>query len=146
MLMVAMESASGLGVNWGTNSINPLPPGYVVKMLQANGIKKVKLFDAAYDVVSSMAGTDIEVMVAAPNDMLAALAYQSGAADAWVKQNVTAYNFKGGVNITYELISSHSLCLNLSSLSLLTFFTAFLPRSCPARQSVYNRTCHRITR
>jgi len=90
---------SGLGVNWGTISVNPLPPGYVAKMLQANGIKKVKLFDADYDVVKSLAGTDIEVMVAAPNDMLASLANDPKAADAWVKQNVTAFNFKGGVNI-----------------------------------------------
>lgn len=101
LVMGVMESVSGLGVNWGTISINPLPPGYVVKMLQANGIKKVKLFDADYDVLKSMAGTGIEVMVAAPNDLLATLAYQDGAADAWVKENVTAYNFNGGVNIKY---------------------------------------------
>lgn len=99
LLMVGSQSASGLGVNWGIIDINPLPPGYVVKMLQANGITKVKLFDAAYDVVRSLAGTGIEVMVAAPNDLLSSLASDPKAADAWVKQNVTAFNFKGGVDI-----------------------------------------------
>jgi hypothetical protein len=95
---VLTQSVSGLGMNWGTNSINPLPPNYVVKMLQANNITKVKLFDADYDVVRSLAGTDIEVMVAAPNDLLATLASSSDAADSWVEQNVTSFS---GVNITY---------------------------------------------
>lgn len=99
VMSVLLVGVSGLGVNWGTISINPLPPGYVVKMLQANGIKKVKLFDAARDVVKSLAGTGMEVMVAAPNDLLYSLANDPKAADAWVKQNVTAFNFKGGVDI-----------------------------------------------
>lgn len=106
LLMGASQFVSGLGVNWGTMSVNPMPPGYVVKMLQANGIKKVKLFDADHDVVKSMAGTDIEVMVAAPNDLLFKLATLKGAADAWVKQNVTRFNFKGGVNIRWVAVGN----------------------------------------
>jgi hypothetical protein len=90
---------AALGVNWGTNSINPMPPGYLVKMLQQNNITKVKLFDADYHVVSSMAGTGIEVMVAAPNDMLYNLATDPNAAPNWVKENVTQFLFNGGVNI-----------------------------------------------
>ena len=101
--MVLSLSVSGLGVNWGTISINPLPLNYVVKMLQANNITKVKLFDANYDVVRSLAGTDIEVMVAAPNDLLATLASSPDAADTWVEQNITSFS---GVNITYVFQSS----------------------------------------
>lgn len=99
--MASSQTASGLGVNWGTISINPLPPGYVVKMLQTNGINKVKLFDADYDVVRSLANTGIEVMVAAPNDMLYSLANDPKAAAAWVKENVTQYLFTGGVKIRW---------------------------------------------
>ena len=100
-LLIAGSTVNGLGVNWGTISINPLPPGYVVKMLQANGINKVKLFDADYNVVRSMAGTNIEVMVAAPNNLLSTLASDLSAAQAWVKENVTQFIFSGGVNIKY---------------------------------------------
>lgn len=127
MVVLLVDAVSGLGVNWGTISINPLPPGYVVKMLQANGIKKVKLFDADYDVLRSLSGTDIEVMVAAPNDLLATLAYSNGAADAWVKQNVTAYNFKGGVNIKY-VICPPPLSSQLSSMSM---FCSSIDRELP---------------
>ena len=101
LLIAGSVTVNGLGVNWGTISINPLPPGYVVKMLQANGINKVKLFDADYDVVRSMAGTNIEVMVAAPNNLLSTLAGDLSAAQAWVKENVTQFIFNGGVNIKY---------------------------------------------
>jgi len=107
LMVFSFQSASGLGVNWGTISLNPLPPSHVAKLLQANGIKKVKFFDVAYDSVSSLAGTGIEVMVAAPNEMLATLANVPGAADAWVKQNVTGFlSLKGGVNIKYCVFPS----------------------------------------
>lgn len=44
------------------------------------------------------AGTDIEVMVAIPNDQLLAMTDYDRAKD-WVRRNVTRYDFKNGVNI-----------------------------------------------
>lgn len=117
MLLMSSQTASGLGVNWGTISINPLPPGYVVKMLQANGINKVKLFDADYDVVRSLANTGIEVMVAAPNDMLYSLANDPKAAPAWVKENVTQYLFTGGVKIRWVILLTLLTWLTLAFVS-----------------------------
>jgi hypothetical protein len=127
---------AALGVNWGTNSINPMPPGYLVKMLQQNNITKVKLFDADYHVVSSMAGTGIEVMVAAPNDMLYNLATDPNAAPNWVKENVTQFLFNGGVNIRW-VPTTVSLSLSLSTVVVANLFSSlfftwffFFP-SCP---------------
>ncbi len=93
--------ATTLGVNWGTMAFNPLPNSIVVKMLQDNQITRVKLFDANPDVIKSMAGTNIEVMVAASNDELSSLATDSAAAAAWVRDNVTQYlaSNNNGVNI-----------------------------------------------
>jgi hypothetical protein len=90
-----------VGVNWGTISYNPLPTSVVVGLLKDNNLNKVKLFDADPHVIGSMAGTNIEVMVAAPNEMLATLAGSADAAAAWVKENVTQYLGGGssGVNI-----------------------------------------------
>lgn len=67
-------------------------------MLKDNGIQKVKLFDSADSTMSALAGSGIEVMVAIPNDQLAAMNDYDRAKE-WVKKNVTRYNFKGGVNI-----------------------------------------------
>jgi GTP cyclohydrolase II len=82
-------------------AFNPLPNSIVVKMLQDNQITRVKLFDANPDVIKSMAGTNIEVMVAASNDELSSLATDSAAAAAWVRDNVTQYlaSNNNGVNI-----------------------------------------------
>lgn len=101
LLMVASAEihVSALGVNWGNHAFNPLPPKDVVKLMQINGIKKAKIFDADYDMIRSMAGSGIEVMVAAPNNMLYSLANDPNAATAWVKQNVTQFLFQGGVDI-----------------------------------------------
>jgi hypothetical protein len=62
-----------------------------------------------------MAGEDIEVMVAAPNDLLAELASDPSAAVDWVTQNITQFLFTpGGVNIKYV---DFSLSLSVFSLS-----------------------------
>lgn len=90
---------NGLGVNWGTQAIHPLPPTIVSKLLQDNGIKKVKLFDADQATMSALSGTGIEVMVGIPNNMLSTIAGDYSAAKQWVKQNVTRYDFSGGVTI-----------------------------------------------
>jgi hypothetical protein len=93
-------AAADVGVNWGTISSDPLPNSIVVQMLQDNQFVKVKLFDADSNVISSMRGTNLQVMVAITNDELASMAASSDAAAAWVKQNVTAHLGSGGVNIT----------------------------------------------
>lgn len=88
----------GIGVNWGTQATHQLPPDTVVQMLKDNGIDKVKLFDAADSTMAALAGTNIEVVVAIPNNQLAAM-NDYDRAKQWVRKNVTRYNFKGGVNI-----------------------------------------------
>lgn len=90
--------ADGLGVNWGTMATHPLPPRIVVRLLKDNGIRKVKIFDADAATMNALAGSGIEVMVAIPNNMLGYMIdYET--AKKWVNQNVTRYNFQGGVNI-----------------------------------------------
>lgn len=92
------SAVDGLGVNWGTMATHRLPPTIVVQLLKDNGFKKVKLFDADESSMKALAGSNIEVMVAIPNNMLATMtSYDS--AKQWVKKNVTRYNFSGGVNI-----------------------------------------------
>lgn len=100
VLVVGLCSAlaQGLGVNWGTMASHPLPPKIVVQLLKDNGIDKVKIFDADSSTMKALAGSDIEVMVAIPNNMLRTMT-DYGAARDWVKTNVTRYHFEGGVNI-----------------------------------------------
>ncbi|CAM6121196.1 unnamed protein product [Calypogeia fissa] len=105
------SGAIPFGVNWGDIARQPLPPGIVVQMLKDNGITRVKLFDASYDVLKSLSGTGIEVMVAAPNDMLASIAGSQKAANAWVAENVTRYMIPGGPDIRYVAVGNEPFLL-----------------------------------
>nr|GME10440.1 glucan endo-1,3-beta-glucosidase 8-like [Ipomoea batatas] len=119
----------GLGVNWGTMASHKLPPKAVVQMLKDNGIQKVKLFDADQSSMSALAGTDIEVMVAIPNDQLLAMNDYDRAKD-WVKRNVTRYNFKGGVNIKYVAVGNEPF--------LTSYNNSFINTTFPALQNIQN--------
>ncbi|RRT64821.1 hypothetical protein B296_00030733 [Ensete ventricosum] len=95
LLGLSCSVADGLGVNWGTIATHRLPPKTVAQLLQDNGIKKAKIFDAEETSMKALAGTGIEVMIAIPNDMLAMM-NDYDAAKEWVKKNVTRYNFDKG--------------------------------------------------
>ncbi|KAI6697066.1 hypothetical protein NL676_017185 [Syzygium grande] len=106
-----------------------LPPKTVVQMLQDNGIEKVKLFDADQSTLGALAGTNIEVMVAIPNNQLAAMnSYDQ--AKQWVQRNVTRYNFNGGVNIKYVAVGNEPF--------LSSYNGSFLNVTLPALQNIQN--------
>ncbi|MBA0561427.1 hypothetical protein Golob_018257, partial [Gossypium lobatum] len=119
----------GLGVNWGTMASHKLPPKTVVQMLKDNGIKKVKLFDADSTTMNALAGSDIEVMVAIPNDQLLAMNSYKRAKD-WVRRNVTRYNFDGGVNIKYVAVGNEPF--------LTTYNGSFINITFPALENIQN--------
>ncbi|KAK4343865.1 hypothetical protein RND71_036959 [Anisodus tanguticus] len=106
-----------------------LPPKTVVQMLKDNGIGKVKLFDADQSTMSALAGSDIEVMVAIPNDQLSAMNDYDRAKD-WVRRNVTRYNFKGGVNIKYVAVGNEPF--------LTSYNNSFINTTFPALQNIQN--------
>lgn len=126
---VFVAHVEGLGVNWGTMATHELPPGTVVQMLKDNGIKKVKLFDADQYTLSALAGSNIEVMVAIPNDQLASMtSYER--AKQWVQRNVTRYNFNGGVSIKYVAVGNEPF--------LSAYNGSFLNVTFPALQNIQN--------
>ncbi|KAL8160744.1 hypothetical protein V2J09_002281 [Rumex salicifolius] len=105
-LVVVVEGgrSSTIGVNWGIIASQPLPSDIVVNMLKDNEIKKVKLFDSDWSTVKSLADTNIQVIVAVPNDQLHRFQdYEP--AKKWVKENVTKAVDKG-VDIRYVAIGN----------------------------------------
>ncbi|KAJ1394693.1 X8 domain [Sesbania bispinosa] len=106
VFLALASSGSGVGVNWGTMATHQLPPNKVVKMLQENGFDKLKLFDADEWIMAALLGTDIEVMLAIPNNMLEDMSKNPKAADSWVYENVTSYLYPGGLNIKYIAVGN----------------------------------------
>ncbi|KAL6633459.1 hypothetical protein ACP70R_026130 [Stipagrostis hirtigluma subsp. patula] len=91
LLFVYPAEAGTVGVNWGRVA-NDLPnPAAVVQLLKQQGITQVKLYDAEPTVLRALANTGIKVVVALPNEQLAAAASRPSFALAWVRRNVAAY-------------------------------------------------------
>ncbi|XP_010252866.1 PREDICTED: glucan endo-1,3-beta-glucosidase 6-like [Nelumbo nucifera] len=105
---------SAIGVNWGTISSHRLSPSIVVDLIKENKIHKVKIFDAEPDVLLSLMGSGIEVMVGIPNEMLAVFSSSPVAADLWVRQNVSRYMVKGGVDIRYIAVGNEPFLTSYS--------------------------------
>ncbi|KAI5069710.1 hypothetical protein GOP47_0016011 [Adiantum capillus-veneris] len=95
---------AAIGVNWGTQAAHPLPSQSVIKMLRANKITKVKLFDSDSSVLRALANTGIEVMVAVPNEVLSTLT-NAAQANLWVQNNVLRY-IPSGTNIRYVAVGN----------------------------------------
>ena len=107
VFMAMLHSGLSVGVNWGTQATQQLPPDTVVKMLRDNGFKKLKLFEADERILGALIGTEIEVMLGIPNNMLQMMCEDPGAAASWVDANVTSYSYTGGVHVQL----SHTLSL-----------------------------------
>ncbi|WOL03116.1 glucan endo-1,3-beta-glucosidase 8 [Canna indica] len=120
---------AGLGVNWGTVTTHRLPHDTIKQLLQDNGIKKVKIFDADPASMKALAGTGIEVMIAVPNDMLSAM-NDHGVATKWVKENVTRYHSAGEVNIKYVGVGNEPF--------LKSYGSDFLNITFPALKNIQN--------
>ncbi|EFJ07773.1 hypothetical protein SELMODRAFT_236210 [Selaginella moellendorffii] len=104
-IIVVASSSPAIGVNWGTFESVKLDPRAVVEMLEANGIGRVKLFDADPAVVGAFRNSKIELTVALPNEMLRLVGSLPAAARNWVRRNVTRY-IRENVNIKYVAIGN----------------------------------------
>ncbi|CAO2822791.1 unnamed protein product [Amaranthus hypochondriacus] len=83
-----------------------LPADMVVQMLKNNGFDKLKLFEADNKILNALIGTEIEVMLAIPNNMLEKMSMDVDAAISWVDANVSTYFYSGGVNINYVAVGN----------------------------------------
>ncbi|KAG2301106.1 hypothetical protein Bca52824_029757 [Brassica carinata] len=132
VIMTTLTLASlvrGFGVNWGNIASHPLNPDIVVRMLKDNKINKVKLFDAHSWTMNTLAGTGMEVMVGIPNNLLESLAKDYENAKDWVKENVTAYMGKNGVNIKYVAVGNEPF--------LSAYNGSFLETTFPALKNIH---------
>uniref|UniRef100_A0ACD5ZCQ3 Uncharacterized protein n=1 Tax=Avena sativa TaxID=4498 RepID=A0ACD5ZCQ3_AVESA len=118
LLFFAGADAGTVGVNWGRVA-NDLPnPASVVQLLKQHGIGQVKLYDTEPTVLRALANSGIKVVVALPNEQVAAAARRPSYALAWVRRNVAAYYpatqiqgvavgnevFATAANVTFQLV------------------------------------------
>ncbi|KAE8734003.1 ethylene-responsive transcription factor 3-like [Hibiscus syriacus] len=89
--IVASDAAGSVGINYGRVADNLPSQEKVAGLLKTQGINKVKLYDTSATVLTALAKSGISVVVALPNELLAATATDQSAADNWVQSNVTKF-------------------------------------------------------
>lgn len=94
LLILLPDSPVGapVGVCYGRVAINLPPPSDVVDLLRSNGISRVRLFNADAEALKPFSGTEIQLMIGVPNEVLPTLAngMVSTALD-WLQSNIFAY-------------------------------------------------------
>ncbi|PIN05594.1 Glucan endo-1,3-beta-D-glucosidase [Handroanthus impetiginosus] len=81
--------AAPVGVCYGRVATNLPPPSAVISLLQSNGISRIRLFNPDLDALSPFSGTQIDLMIGVPNEILPTLA--NGTIDTslqWLKSNI----------------------------------------------------------
>ncbi|PON91895.1 Glycoside hydrolase [Trema orientale] len=88
---VLAESGS-ISINYGRIANDLPPPSKVVELLKAQGIDRVKLYDTDSTVLTALANSGINVVVALPNELLSSAAADQSFTDKWVQANISQYH------------------------------------------------------
>ncbi|XWS27805.1 hypothetical protein CRYUN_Cryun25bG0011500 [Craigia yunnanensis] len=88
---IAFSDAGSIGINYGRVANNLPSPDKVVELLKSQGLNKVKLYDTDATVLTALANSGINVVVALPNELLASAAADQSFADNWVQSNISKF-------------------------------------------------------
>ncbi|TKW00211.1 hypothetical protein SEVIR_8G093100v4 [Setaria viridis] len=84
------QSVDSIGVCYGMSGSDLPPASTVISMYKSNGIKAIRIYAPDKAALQALSGTNIRVLVGAPNDVLSNLT-DAKAAAAWVRDNIEAY-------------------------------------------------------
>ncbi|XP_024371108.1 glucan endo-1,3-beta-glucosidase GV isoform X2 [Physcomitrium patens] len=86
------QQSRTLGINYGTLGDNLPSPADAVAAIKAMKIGRVKLFSPNADILTALANTGMEVVVAVPNEEIVAVGASPAAATAWVRLHISPYH------------------------------------------------------
>ncbi|XP_048233110.1 glucan endo-1,3-beta-glucosidase-like isoform X2 [Ricinus communis] len=91
-VLPSSTAAAPIGVCYGRVANNLPPPSSFVKLLNSNGIKNVRIFDADPETLKAFSGSRISLVVGVPNENLRFLADADVKASLdWLQSNIFAH-------------------------------------------------------
>ncbi|XP_057949200.1 glucan endo-1,3-beta-glucosidase-like [Malania oleifera] len=86
------SAAAPVGVCYGRVANNLPPPSNVVNLVKSNGISRIRLFNDDPSTLQAFSGSEIQLMVGVPNEILPSLGNGTVAtALQWLKSSIFAY-------------------------------------------------------
>ncbi|XP_061372796.1 glucan endo-1,3-beta-glucosidase 12-like [Gastrolobium bilobum] len=91
VVILILESVSGVGINYGTLGSNLPSPKKVAQLLQSTLINKVKIYDSNPDILENFSNTGIDLIVGVENNRVANISSDSSAAQEWVSTRIVPF-------------------------------------------------------
>ncbi|KAE9620249.1 putative glucan endo-1,3-beta-D-glucosidase [Lupinus albus] len=85
------EAAQSIGVCYGRVADNLPSAEEVIGLFKANGIERMRIYDPDLPTIQALRGSNIELSVGVPNQVIQSFATNAAAATEWVQNNIQTY-------------------------------------------------------
>lgn len=91
MISGAATFSAKVGVNYGTLGNNLPKPSKSVELIKSLKAGRVKLYNPDPEILKALSGTNLQVSIMVPNEIISNISSNQTMANEWVKTNLVAY-------------------------------------------------------
>ncbi|KAM0954061.1 putative glucan endo-1,3-beta-D-glucosidase [Dioscorea sansibarensis] len=92
VLVTMPTGGQSIGVCYGRLGDNLPQPGEVVALYESKNIRAMRLYDPYLPALQALSGSNIELILDVPKEILQILASNASAANDWVQNNIISYS------------------------------------------------------
>ncbi|KAG0479071.1 hypothetical protein HPP92_013790 [Vanilla planifolia] len=93
-----------IGVCYGMLGDNLPPPSEVIALYKVSNFEAMRLYNANHKVLQTLKGSNIQLLLGVPNELLQSFASDANAANAWIQTNVVSYS--ADINFRYVAVGN----------------------------------------